>query len=99
MRFLNRLNRGLIIGACIVLLVIVALVARGHMHKITINTDTTPVKLELNERGYTINSASKTFALPADSYAYKATAKVDGKDISIINRVDLTQYKLVTLNL
>lgn len=85
-------------GAFVVLLLIIVLAsAANNRRTITVTTDVVPLKLELNDRVYTIKSPHQTISVPADIYNYRVHATSHGKPFVLVNKVNLIDNRKVQL--
>jgi hypothetical protein len=82
----------------VVLLGIFVLLNRHSPPKLLIKTDSSPIKVQLNDTSYTISS-QRTLTLEPGTYNYRAIRDVNGKRIVLQGALDLLEDKTQTLEL
>ncbi|MDB5170372.1 MAG: hypothetical protein JWO35_66 [Candidatus Saccharibacteria bacterium] len=87
-----------IVSLCAVALAVFVVATINKNGRIAVSSDKTPLKLEIGDQTYNLDSRKKTITLPRNAYDYRISSMVEGRRVMLTGKVDLLEKRSVELN-
>lgn len=90
----------LVIFAVFFLIAVGVIFMIPRSNKVTVYSDISPVKLEIGDNTYRMNSKKLSVSLDGNLYQYRATATIDGKPMVLQGKISFanTRKQIIRLN-